>query len=266
MLGAVGAARGWPGCSRPSGAVVAFGGFTLVRDGERLRIRRGLVSSAARRRCRSAACARCGWSRASAAPVRARGADRRGHGLRRARPPRRARCSRSCACATCAAFLDEFLPELADDPAALERPPARAARRYVAAGRCWSARPSAVGRVVPRRAVRAARAAARGAVRPRALARRGLAAARRPAGGALDAARAHDRARPGALPRVAHGGAERLPAPRRARRPSGRVRQADHGARPPPRRRGRSPREHARGRSPVQVDAGGQTGSTPLLR
>ena len=31
------------------------------------------------------------------------------------------------------AFLDEFLPELADDPRGLERPPARAARRYVAA-------------------------------------------------------------------------------------------------------------------------------------
>ena len=32
------------------------------------------------------------------------------------------------------AFLDEFLPELADDPGGLERPPGRAARRYFAAG------------------------------------------------------------------------------------------------------------------------------------
>ena len=47
-----------------AGAVIAFGGFTVLRDGDRLRIRRG-VSSAARRPSRSGGCGPCGWSRGS---------------------------------------------------------------------------------------------------------------------------------------------------------------------------------------------------------
>ena len=63
--------------------------------------------------------------------VRARGADGRGDRLRRRGRPPPARCSRSCALRDVRAFLDELLPELADDPRGLARPPARAARRYL---------------------------------------------------------------------------------------------------------------------------------------
>ena len=46
------------------GSVVAFGGFTIVREEDRI-LRSGAGwSPATRRRCRSAACGPCGWSRA----------------------------------------------------------------------------------------------------------------------------------------------------------------------------------------------------------
>ena len=62
------------------GSVVAFGGFTIVREQER--IRSGAASCrATRRRCRSAGYGPCASSKACAAAVRAVRADRRGHGL-----------------------------------------------------------------------------------------------------------------------------------------------------------------------------------------
>ena len=194
-----------------AGALVAFGGFTLVRDGERLRIRRGLVQRSE---------ATVPVSRVRAVRV-VEGVFRRPFGLAALTVEVTGYADEAAAARTLfplvrvrdvEALLDEFLPELADDPRRAGAPAAarRAALLPVAAA---DRRGVQRRRVVPGRPVRARAAAARRALRPRALARRGLAAARRPPGGALDAARPHDRARPGALPRVAHGGAERLPAP-----------------------------------------------------
>jgi putative membrane protein len=115
------------------GSLVAFAGFTVTRDGDRLRIRRGLLQ-------RSVA----------TVPVR------RVHGVRIVegvlrRPFRLAALRIEVAgyAAEAAAartlfpllrrgevetFLAELLPELADDPCRLTPPPARAARRYVLPG------------------------------------------------------------------------------------------------------------------------------------
>ena len=157
------------------GSVIAFGGFTIVREEERI-----LDPARAHRPQRGDGAGRPRTGRArgrgpAAAAVRAVRADRRGHRLRRARPARRGRCSRVVRVSDVRAFLDEFLPELADDPGALSRPPARAARRYVAPSLVLAVL-VAVGAVVPRRRVLAARARAH-RVRLGPVARRGLAPA-----------------------------------------------------------------------------------------
>ena len=112
------------------GAVVAFGGFTITRDGDRLRIRRGLIS-------RNEASVPIGRVRAvrvvegvlrrpfglAALTVEVTGYAEEASAARTLFPLVRMRDVRG--------FLDELLPELADDVDALERPPVRAARRYV---------------------------------------------------------------------------------------------------------------------------------------
>ena len=141
------------------GAIVTFGGFTVTRDGDRLRIRRGLVS-------RNEATVPVGRVRA----VRVvEGLLRRPFGLASLTVEVTGYAEEASAARTLfplvrvrevPAFLAEFLPELADDVAGLERPPARAARRYVLVPALVGAA-VAVGGVVRRRAVRAARAADR---------------------------------------------------------------------------------------------------------
>ena len=112
-----------------AGAVIAFGGFTVVRDGDRLRIRRGLVQ-------RSEATVPVDRIRA----VRVvEGVFRRPFGLAALTVEVIGYAEEASAARTLfplvrmrdvEAFLDEFLPELADDPVPSGRPPARAARRY----------------------------------------------------------------------------------------------------------------------------------------
>ena len=132
------------------------------------------------------------------------------------------------------AFLDEFLPELADDPSGLEPPPPRAYRRYlllptllglaVTVGAWFVVGPYAIVALIFGLAYGQARwraaawrlADGRLAVRSMLLARTTVLA-------------------PAALPRVPHPRPELLPAPRRPRRPRGRLRQADHRPHPPPR-------------------------------
>jgi putative membrane protein len=112
------------------GALVAFAGFTVSRDGDRLRIRRGLVQR----------------SDASVTVPRVRavrvveGPFRRPFGLAAlhvevtgyAKEPAAARTLLPLVrLAEVRRILDELLPELADDPRALQRPPARARRRYL---------------------------------------------------------------------------------------------------------------------------------------
>jgi putative membrane protein len=111
------------------GAIVAFAGFTLVRDGERLRIRRGLLAR-----------------RASSVPLaRVHGVDvvegvlRRPFRLASVRMETAGYRSEPAAAQTLVPLvplrdverlLAEFVPALAAAPAPLERPPARARRRY----------------------------------------------------------------------------------------------------------------------------------------
>jgi putative membrane protein len=112
------------------GALVAFGGFTLTRDGDRLRISRGLVQ-------RREATVPVGRVRA----VRVvEGVLRRPFGLATLTVEVTGYAKEASAARTLfplvrvrdvESFLREFLPELADEPRGLERPPARAARRYV---------------------------------------------------------------------------------------------------------------------------------------
>lgn len=113
-----------------AGSLVAFAGFTVTRDGERLRIRRGLVQ-------RSEA----------AVPVRRvhgvrviEGLLRRPFGLCALRVEVAGYAAEAAAARTLfpllrrgdvEPFLSELLPELADDPRGLAPPPRRAARRYV---------------------------------------------------------------------------------------------------------------------------------------
>ncbi len=112
------------------GSVVAFGGFTIVREQDRIRIRRGLVS-------RNEATVPVGRVRA----VRVvEGVFRRPFGLCALTVEVLGYADEASAARTIfplvrvrevRAFLDEFLPELADDAGALSRPPRRAARRYL---------------------------------------------------------------------------------------------------------------------------------------
>ena len=107
------------------------------------------------------------------------------------------------------AFLDEFLPELADDPRGADAARRRAPRAATCCCRRCSARVVTVGRLVPRRPVRAARAPARRAYGQA----RWRAAGWRLRDGRLAVrsmrARPHHRPRPGPLPRVAHARPER---------------------------------------------------------
>ena len=112
-----------------AGAVIAFGGFTVIRDRERLKIRRGLVQRSE---------ATVPVSRIRAVRV-VEGVFRRPFGLAALTVEVTGYADEAAAARTLfplvrvrdvEAFLDEFLPELADDPRGLERPPARAARRY----------------------------------------------------------------------------------------------------------------------------------------
>ena len=112
------------------GSIVSFAGFAVARDGDRLRIRRGLLQ-------RSDA----------VVPVRrihavrvVEGVLRRPFGLAALRLEVAGYAEERSAARTLfpllrrhevAAFLAELLPELADEPDGLAAPPARAARRYV---------------------------------------------------------------------------------------------------------------------------------------
>ena len=112
------------------GALVAFAGFTVTRDGERLRIRRGLVqrsdASVTVPRVRAVRVVEGPFRRPfglAAVHVEVTGYAKEPAAARTLFPLVRLRDVR--------ALLDELLPELADDPRALARPPRRAARRYL---------------------------------------------------------------------------------------------------------------------------------------
>ena len=112
------------------GAVVAFGGFTVTRDGDRLRIRRGVVqrseSTVPVRRVRAVRVVEGIFRRPfglAALTVEVTGYADEASAARTLFPLVRVRDVQ--------AFLDEFLPELADDPRGLASPPPRAARRYL---------------------------------------------------------------------------------------------------------------------------------------
>ena len=112
------------------GSVIAFAGFTVTRDGDRLRIRRGLLAR-----------------REATVPVeRVRAVEvvenvlRLPFGFAALRMEVIGHAKEASAAQSLfpllrrdevRGFLDELLPELADDLDGLERPPARAARRYV---------------------------------------------------------------------------------------------------------------------------------------
>jgi putative membrane protein len=122
------------------GSVVAFSGFTVTREGDRLRIRRGLL---ARRE------ATVPVERVRAVEV-VEGVLRLPFGLAALRMEVIGHAKEAAAAQTLfpllrreevRGFLDEVLPELADDLDGFERPPARAARRYALP-------PAALGAVV----------------------------------------------------------------------------------------------------------------------
>jgi putative membrane protein len=112
------------------GSVIAFSGFTVTREGDRLRIRRGLLAR-----------------REATVPVeRVRAVEvvenvlRLPFGFAALRMEVIGHAKEAAAAQSLfpllrrdevRGFLDELLPELADDLDGLERPPARAARRYV---------------------------------------------------------------------------------------------------------------------------------------
>jgi putative membrane protein len=113
-----------------AGALVAFAGFTVTRDGERLRIRRGLVqrsdASVTVPRVRAVRVVEGPFRRPfglAALHVEVTGYAKEPAAARTLFPLVRLRDVR--------ALLDELLPELADDPRFLERPPRRARRRYL---------------------------------------------------------------------------------------------------------------------------------------
>jgi putative membrane protein len=132
-----------------AGALVAFAGFTITRDGDRLRIVRGLIE----RREATVPVARV------RAVVVVEGLLRRPFGLASLRVEVIGHAKEASAAqalfpllrrADVRPFLDELLPELADDIDRLEPLPARALRRYVlppvavavvAAGAAWAVAP-----------------------------------------------------------------------------------------------------------------------------
>ena len=113
-----------------AGSLVAFAGFTVTRDGDRPRIRRGLLQRSE-----------------TAVPVRrihgvrvVEGLLRRPFGLATLRVEVAGYAAEAAAARTLfplvrrrdiEPFLAELLPELADDPGDLAPPPRRAARRYM---------------------------------------------------------------------------------------------------------------------------------------
>jgi putative membrane protein len=111
------------------GAIVAFSGFVLVRDGDRLRIRRGLLQRRA---------ASIPLARVHAVDV-VESLLRRPFGLASLRVETAGYRSEPAAAQTLVpllpvdstrALLEEFVPPLASETRSLERPPARARRRY----------------------------------------------------------------------------------------------------------------------------------------
>lgn len=111
------------------GAIVTFAGFVLVRDGDRLRIRRGLLQRRA---------ASIPLARVHAVDV-VEGTLRRPFRLASLRVETAGYRSEPAAAQTLVPLLRtddayellrEFVPGLAGDPGPLERPPARARRRY----------------------------------------------------------------------------------------------------------------------------------------
>ena len=175
------------------GSIVAFGGFTIVREQDRIRIRRGLVS-------RNEATVPVGRVRA----VRVvEGVFRRPFGLCALTVEVLGYADEASAARTIfplvrvrdvRAFLEEFLPELADDAGALSAPTAASGTSLPAAAGAARARDRRRG-VVPGRRVRDRCAAADRALRVGALAGRRLAPRRRPARRARNADRPRDRAR-----------------------------------------------------------------------
>jgi putative membrane protein len=112
-----------------AGTVVAFAGFTVSRDGDRLRIRRGLLALRE---------ATVPIERVRAVEV-IEGVLRRPLGLASLRLEVIGHAAEPSAAQTLfpllartevRPFLDALLPELADDPGGLEPPPRRALRRY----------------------------------------------------------------------------------------------------------------------------------------
>ena len=222
-----------------AGSLVTFAGFTVTRDGERLRIRRGLLQ-------RSEA----------AVPVRrvhgvrvVEGVLRRPFGLCTVRVEVAGYAAEAAAARTLfpllrradvEPFLADLLPELADDPTGLAPPPKRAARRYVLpvallGAALGGAACLAFPAIAPWPLLAAPLFAAR---RLAGLPGGRLAAARRAAGDQLAAARVVDAARPGVTAAAARDRAEPVPAPGRARRPRGGGRQGRPRPGPPPRRAG----------------------------
>jgi putative membrane protein len=112
------------------GAIVTFGGFTVSREDDRLKIRRGFVSRVE---------ATVPVSRVRAVRV-VEGIFRRPFGLASLTIEVTGYADEASAARTLfplvrvrdvEPFLERFLPELADDPRGLDPPPPRAARRYL---------------------------------------------------------------------------------------------------------------------------------------
>jgi putative membrane protein len=113
-----------------AGALVAFAGFSVTRDGDRLRIRRGLVArsdaTVTVRRVRAVRVVEGPFRRPfglAAVYVEVTGYAKEAAAARTLFPLLRL--------SEVQPFLDALLPELADDPQGLARPPRRAARRYL---------------------------------------------------------------------------------------------------------------------------------------
>ena len=169
-----------------AGTVVAFAGFTVTREPDRLRIRRGLLA----RRDASVPVARVQAVRVVESVLR------RPWRLAQLRVEVAGYKAEAAAAQTLfplvrrsevRALLDELLPELADEPGGLVPVPRRAARRYALPPALAGAGPGRGGRAgrARRRPVAAAGRAARRRARVAALARGGLAAGGRAPRGAL---------------------------------------------------------------------------------